>query len=464
MMVTTTIQKTVKLPVSPEITKRKLGRIEKLSARLTFAVSLYLNIIVENDITTRKEANRYQRVIAEQTGLSSAFVQCARDRALEMYRGYKKLHEKWKKKVKKLEKSLERARASKNKNRVKKLEKKLKRLIDREPSPPSVNKKPPIFFDRRIGEIVFSTCKKFKVWAKISTLRKYETIYIPLITYPYADDHLKWKIKGFRLLYNYRLKRWEVHVTVEREIEVHAKGYAGIDLGMKRLAYIKQVNKEGENRVLSFPKEDHRHFFRRMHELNNRIAKLQRKGKIKALKKLKNKRRNVALDFRRKLAKDVASNISNTVVFIGYPRNIREEHYKGNGNKLSRKRLNRWAFKEFGDILILKLRENENHAIFVGETYSTRTCSICGSRNTVVEDRNFYCKNCGVKFDRDENGATNILLIGMKKTGLDEVMLRAGAVVTRPLSVDDGSEELPEHTTSLQGVSSPVVGEGCSPF
>lgn len=286
MTVTTTIQKTVKLPVSHEITKRKLDRIERLSARLTYAISLYLDIVIEKGITTRKEANAYQKTIAERTGLTSAFIQCARDRALEMYRSYKRLHEKWKKRVEELKKSLERARAKENKNGIRKLERKLKRMMDREPSPPSVNRKQPIFFDRRIGEIVFSTCKKFRVWAKISTLRRHETIYIPLLTYPYANRHLKWKIKGFKLIYNYNLRRWEVHVTIEKEVEVHVKGYAGIDLGMKRLAYVKQVS-EGENRVLSIPKEDHHHFFRRMHELNNRIARLQRLKKIKVLKKLK---------------------------------------------------------------------------------------------------------------------------------------------------------------------------------
>jgi len=44
---TVTIIKTIILPVSPEITKKKLNYIEKLSARVTYAVSLYLDILIK---------------------------------------------------------------------------------------------------------------------------------------------------------------------------------------------------------------------------------------------------------------------------------------------------------------------------------------------------------------------------------------------------------------------------------
>ena len=46
-----TITKTIILPVSPDITKKKLNYIERLSARVTYAVTLYLDIIIKNDIT-----------------------------------------------------------------------------------------------------------------------------------------------------------------------------------------------------------------------------------------------------------------------------------------------------------------------------------------------------------------------------------------------------------------------------
>ncbi len=51
-----------------------------------------------------------------------AFVQCARDRGLWMYRSYKELYREWKRRIEKLEKKL-------RKEKNKKLEKKLLRNI-----------------------------------------------------------------------------------------------------------------------------------------------------------------------------------------------------------------------------------------------------------------------------------------------------------------------------------------------
>lgn len=76
------ITKTIKIPIAMETTKRKKDIINSISRRVTYAVKLYLDIIAENDITKLSEANRYQKEIKEITGLPSAFVQCARDRAL----------------------------------------------------------------------------------------------------------------------------------------------------------------------------------------------------------------------------------------------------------------------------------------------------------------------------------------------------------------------------------------------
>jgi len=101
-----------------------------------------------------------------------------------------------------------------------------------------------------------------------------------------------------------------------------------------------------------------------MKELNNRIAKLQRLGKKRALKKLRHKRRNLALDFRRKLAAEFSRQFSNAII-IGLPKT--SEMNKGSGNKKLRKRINRWAFREFAEILKLKLMENGNLAIIVNE-------------------------------------------------------------------------------------------------
>ena len=176
--------------------------------------------------------------MVEITGLPSAFVQCARDRALWSYRSYKRLHKEWERRVDKLEKDIEKKKAIR----------KLYRLKKREPSIPRVDKKQPIFFDSRIGKIEMSeNSKLFKFWARISTLHKGERREIPLHIHPYAEKHLRdWEIKSFQIVDNYRLKRWEVHVVVkigfftpflrkkgkQRNKNIKIKNVAGIDLGI----------------------------------------------------------------------------------------------------------------------------------------------------------------------------------------------------------------------------------------
>ena len=334
------LQKTIRIPVSNKITKEKLEKLDRLTARLTYGVQLFLNKIIENDITTAKEAEKFRKEIQQLTGLQSAFAQACRDKALWMYKSYKKLYKDWKKEIKKLEKAIENCKnKNKHKCKRKKLERKLYRLRKREPSLPAVNNKTPVMFDYRTGSIEFShTAKEFKLWCRISTLEKGKKINLPLHSYPYAEKHLKnknknWKIKSFQIVWRSKLKRYEAHVVVEKEVVNKPKSFVGIDLGLKIIitAYeTKGKGKNKENRVLLVEKAEHKEFFIRMRRLNNRIAKLQRLKKYKVLKRLSRKRRNFAREFRRKLSKEFAKNFDKSaLVFIGLPKNIRMvKHYK----------------------------------------------------------------------------------------------------------------------------------------
>jgi len=443
------VQKTIKIPVSDKITKEKLEKLNGLTARLTYGVQLFLNKIIGNDVTTVREAEKFRKEIESITGLPSAFAQACRDKALWMYKSYKKQHKEWEKSIAKLERVIKNC---KDKHKRKKLEHKLYRLRKRRPSLPTVKSKIPIMFDYRIGSIEFShTAKEFRLWLRISTLEKRKRIAIPLHSYPYAEKHLKeWKIKSFQIVWRSKLKRYEVHVVVEKEVVVaEPKSVVSIDLGQKRLVTAYETGEE--NRVLLLEKSKYKRFFIRMRELNNRIAKLQRLGKVKALKKLRNKRRNLALDFRRKLAAEVAKHFSNAVVFIGLPKNVRNEHYKGSGNRRLRKRVNHWAFREFAEILRIKLMENGNLAIIINEWMSTKRCSECGSKNTEVNDRRFKCLNCGYEDDRDVNAARNILKFGLRR--LTKVLRKgAGGAVNHP--------ELPMIARSGLKVEAPSVRAG----
>ncbi|WP_287588607.1 transposase, partial [Candidatus Borrarchaeum sp.] len=133
-------------------------------------------------------------------------------------------------------------------------------------------------------------------------------------------------VKSFQIVKNHRLKRYEAHVVVEKDVMPVLKSLTGIDLGLKRLATTVTCELSGDGNVMLFKKEDYKKFFIHMRQLNNRIAKLQRLGKYAVVKKLYCKRVNFAKDFRRKLAIDIAKHLTGSLVVIGYPDKVRNCH------------------------------------------------------------------------------------------------------------------------------------------
>lgn len=425
------VRKTMKLPVG-ELTRLKLDMLDRLTARLTYAVGLWLEIIKRERTTSRSRIERHRKEIQARTGLNAAFAQATRDCALWMWRSYRKLHSEWSWRVQKLEQFLESARDPKLRR---KLEHKLYRLRQREPSEPAITRKQPIMFNKRIGRIECSRkAKHFGRWARISTLKFREILELPLHSYPYADRYLsskEWFVKSFQLVRNYQLERWEIHVVVEREFTPQApQSIVGVDLGMKKLETAVRIDAGGIRGSVCVEKEQHKWFFKRMHELNNRIARLQRLKKYEVLKKLSNRRRDLAEDFRRKLACEFVANLKKSdVVAIGIPERIRDElGYRGNGSQIQRKRLNRWSFKRQAFWIRAKALERGIVAIELNERGTTHNCYLDGSKMVELEDRMLRCTGCGLEIDRDEHGAINIALRALNQGGLQGL----GAVVNPP--------------------------------
>jgi putative transposase len=423
--------KTLVLPVDDRITRKKVKFLDTLTARLTYGVHLFLEKLIAENIKSVKEAEKYRQDIQTFTGLSSAFVQACRDKALWMFKSYRQLHRDWQQDITRLEKSIAKCKerlakksTAKDKTRLQKLQHKLYRWNKREPSSPTTKGKVPVMFDYRVGDIAFSRhSKEFPLWARISTLIKGEKLHLPLSVYPYAEKHLHdnaWRVKSFQLVKNHRSNRYEVHIVIEKKVMPVVTSLTGIDLGLKRLATAVVCKSSGEGRVLLFKKEDYKEFFIRMRQLNNRIARLKRLQKYAALKTLYRRRVNYAKDFRRKLAVDIAERLAKgSLVVIGCPDKVRNCHYKGSGHRRNRKRVNHWAFKDCADRIAMAVLVRDGIPYVMNEWWTTHRCSICGSRKVEVKDRWFKCLNCGYEEDRDVNSSFNMLIDGVEcLTGL----------------------------------------------
>lgn len=116
--------RTIRVPLHYEAGQLKLKKLDKLTARLSYCTSVFLSIISTTGVDTKSGLAKLEKDVQHSTKLSAGFVQQCRDKAIWMWRSYKKLHKSWERRV---------ARC--------KDEKFLKKLKKREPSSPTVNGK-----------------------------------------------------------------------------------------------------------------------------------------------------------------------------------------------------------------------------------------------------------------------------------------------------------------------------------
>ena len=92
------------------------------------------------------------------------------------------------------------------------------------------------------------------------------------------------------------------------------------------------------------------------------------------------------------------------------------------GQKIQSKKVNRSLFGLkhylFQQRLLHKGMIKRCYIDICTEEYTTQTCGWCGILNKSIGTKEtFQCDNCGVKKDRDENGARNISIKRLKETG-----------------------------------------------
>ena len=88
-------KKTVKIPVHYNLTKSKLSKLDKLTAKLSYGIQLFLEIIKKEEVYTRTQLVPFEKEIAQKTKLSSGFIQQCKDKAIWLYKSYKKSYQKW---------------------------------------------------------------------------------------------------------------------------------------------------------------------------------------------------------------------------------------------------------------------------------------------------------------------------------------------------------------------------------
>lgn len=268
------VQKTVKVPIHHAITKNKLHVLDRLTARLTYAVKLWSGLIEQHWICARWEMQQldYQHFVRDQTRLSAGFVQQCGNQALWMWGSYRELHSRW-------EKAVERAKVRKN-------EQWLRKLLKREPSKPfcgkDSRKKIPTRFDYRTGEVQQSKHAKLSsLLIRISTLKKHEKLLVFLNPSSYHLDLLeRGEIRDFQLVKNG--KKYHAHIVVQYEVEDQPiQAIRGVDLGIRRSVATVLLRPDRPLRREDFSVIQDGLKRQRLNKLNKRVAELQQVKKWK---------------------------------------------------------------------------------------------------------------------------------------------------------------------------------------
>jgi transposase len=249
---------------------------------------------------------------------------------------------------------------------------------------------------------------------------------------------LKWRGKQGRLemIYDEARRSWYAYIPVEVENVAEARGTlrASVDLGIVNLAtvYVEDgtwyIFKGGG--ILS----QYEYYSKRISEVQKVLARHGQKRSRK-LKLFYDKRRRFLKHALNSMVRKIMEELREKgvgEVVIGYPKEINRNH----GNKLT---VSFWnygyvikRFEEIGEELGIKIMK-------VDESYTSRTCSLCGEAHEGgrVKRGLFKCPRIGKVINADLNGAVNILHIpeslGSGSGGQLSVRDRGNGLKTQPM-------------------------------
>lgn len=396
-------QKTVIIPIHYAITKHKLDKLNKLTARITYCIQLTSALITDDIKLDRKTVRALvaHSDVVERTGLSAGYIQQCIDKVLWSWKSYKWLHKKWDKQV---------ARAEKQEN-----EKWLVKLMKWEPSPPAFdNHKVSCRVDVRTGHVESNkTSKLTTLWLRLSTLVKGERMDIPLNPSHYHLLQLKGaKICDFELIK--KGTKFYAHISISKEVDQNeVSSIGGLDQGLNHSAGIVLLPLHGSSPyeelfVCDTEKQE------LLQKYDDLIAGLQAAGDWHKLRQLRHKREQIAINLDWVMANAVVNATEGALLAIG-DTNFMQTQYRGNGMPKLRKRIGKWSYSRQRNFITLKRLEHGDETVLRDERGTSIECSKCHSKMTKrkwLANGSSYilCWLCGNKKDADINAAHNIAL------------------------------------------------------
>jgi len=402
------VQKSLKVPVHYDTTKIKIGILDRLTARIAYTIRLISEVITEDTKIDRKTIRKLVKDsdIVAKTGLSSGFVQQCIDKFIWTHKSYQKLHRTWERQAIASEK---RVAASRDDTEKEKRRKSFDKILKKEPSIPDFMDKTPCRIDYRTGKIEYSDSKLTSLWMHVSTLKKNQTIDIPLNPSQYHLNQLtNSEINDFEIIKHD--KKYYVHITITKVIEDQPiKSIGGIDQGLNKSIAAVLLSKPfpREEQLLDSAKRE------LLEKYDDIVSSLQEAEKWDKLRELRNKRENVSVYHDWCLANQVAEFTRGSYIAIGNS-SFRQTQVRGNGKPTMRKRVCKWSYGRQRKFIALKRAERGYPTELRDERNTSRKCHECDSMLTTRKWGNGHsyilCHSCGIKIDADINAGYNIAI------------------------------------------------------
>ena len=123
---------------------------------------------------------------------------------------------------------------------------------------------------------------------------------------------------------------------------------------------------------------------------------------------LRTKVRNVVRDLHRKTARFLCVNFKGVFIPDFSSKQIATGHLASRINSKSIRNLMTFAHTEFRNSLVSYAKARNVHVTIVGEAFTTKTCTFCGTVNEVGSAKEFRCSGCRSLVHRDPAASRNI--------------------------------------------------------
>jgi putative transposase len=191
----------------------------------------------------------------------------------------------------------------------------------------------------------------------------------------------------------------------------------GCDLGLKTL-----MTDSNGYEVKRFSTKLIKKYEQRIKDLNKSLGTKKRGSKRykkvkKQLKKAYLRLKNTRKDYLHKESTKYINQVEEDIIVIGkltVQKLMKKDKTKKQKN--FSKSYGNAAINIFTGFIEYKAKKNNKETHIVGEEYTSKTCSCCGTvkHDLKISDRIFNCSSCGLKIPRDVNGGINIRKVHLK--------------------------------------------------